>query len=716
MWILFWSTFGTNAGPLPGWTEAGPERGHVIDVAVGRSSILAVTRAGVLSADVGAKRWHRDARFPTAVKHLAAEPGTDATWATSRFGVWRVTDQAALVGTQPEGAVVDLESPSKGVVLLAVRGQEKGVWRLTEDGTRTRVLDQDPWQLDANGKDVWVGTLGGGLWFSKDGGEHFSLAEGEGASVSAISVIDGQPWVGWSDGRVTRKGAVECTLDGHALSLAGVAGRVLAVMDSAVGPASDLYACGDGAVERVQIPRMDDDPTSVQPTALWSLNEGQALLGTFRGGPMLVDRSGMKAARTGFRGILGAAGAVGPNGRLAVAWMATGVFASDDSASTWSPIAGPGQPGPVTDSTNLMFAGERLFVVDFEGIAIGLGPKWYRTAGVHAETGGRNNGLVEVTDDADGRLWARDFEGKLYQQDGATWTKCATAGVLRLDGRGDHMLLVTDRGLFRPGTCAGEPIPAWPAVTGGRTGGAWDAEAAHSDGHWLAGPGQLWFDGSPVAELPNQAVLALGVAGERVVVAFAGGEVTTCEKGNCAPATKPLPGPVVSIGFFTDGRIWAVEEKGSLLVSGGAGDVTAFSDRTAKEPKSSTQGGSNGGPAGGAESRLGAARRDEMLRIPPWRELGRPDFKPAGQIAGTSNLNGGPLPSENLSQRTAQEKAAGVGAASAGAAPVVAKGPLGLPPLSNTWFWGTIEVAVIGGLFTAVILQARGKGRGRRRR
>ncbi|MSP54604.1 MAG: hypothetical protein EXR69_03220 [Myxococcales bacterium] len=758
-----------QAADLPGWIEVGPERGHVMDIALSGESVLALTRVGVLATDLSLSRWRRDARFPAALKLLAAEPGS-AVWGVSRAGIWRVDSSARLVAPLPGAAggrtaVVDVVSPAVGVVVVALRGDDPGVWRVESgaSGGDAAVLVRtvsgiDPWQMAVDGATIWLGTLDKGLMVSRDGGKSFaSVPGGDEGAVSAVAVIDGSVWTGWSDGRVTTgpDGRVTtgpdagpsaprlvCTVRvGPPIAMAKVGERVLTVVDAATGPLSDLYECptvgppGDAVM--VPSPRVDDDPTPLQPTGLWALDAARAILGTFRSGPLLVDATGLQTARAGFHATLGEAAKPGPDGRLGVVLMSTGVYESRDGTETWTPIAARAsephsatrrrwtlspiwwswmprraQIGPVTDATDLHYAADRVTVVDFEGVTIGKRDQWSRTNGVYTAGGGRKNGLLEISDDAEGQLWGRDFDGNLWEQDGEIWTRCATGDVLRLDGEGDHLVVVTATSLLSVADCAAAGTPVWPDLPTSVTSGP---AATRSDGHWLAAPGGLWRDGEAVATLPNEAVQALSVlegaaedGSATVHVALSSGAVLSCATGTCVEATKRLPGPVRAIGQLSSGSgrgglLWALEERGSILLSHPGGTPGPVVDHLVVEADL-------GGPTRGAN--LGGETVEEQHRIPPWRSVGRPDFDK--QIPLGSRV----LPSESLAD------AVNVIGGAGGDIPAWmletplgrATGALGLPPFSDTWFWAIVEGGVLMALGIGVVRTVAGGRRGADRR
>ncbi len=694
-----------------------------MDVAVTGGQVLALTRVGVLATDAKLTRWHRDPRFPAGVKLLATGPGP-GVWAVTAAGIWRVGTSVGLVAALPEGAAIDVVSPAADVAVVAMRGTHAGVWRVEAHGEKPALVQVlagvDPWSMAVDGATVWLGTLDAGVWVSHDAGKTFAAEKALGTgTVSTVAVIDKQPWVGWSDGRVTHgaTGALACTVKaGPPIALARVAGKVLSVVDSQTGPLADLYRCGPDAVAvAIPSPTIDDDPDPIQPTGLWPLDAGRALLGTFRSGPLLATSAGLTAARTGFAATLGAKAMMEPDGAIAIALMSTGVYVSPDEGVTWSPVAPAGVGGPVTDTMDMLYQKGRMYVDDFDGITIGSGAKWYRSTGVAEASGGRPNAIIGIAMDDASRLWGRTYSGQLYRQDGAAWTECAASNVVRVEGSGDHVVVATTTGYFRADPCTAPLSAAWPDVPAAATA---KASATRSDGHWLATPGQLWLDGKAVATLPAAAVEALSAsdpgADATVIVALRGGDVVTCRAGACAVSALPLPGPASAIGAFADGRLWALEEKGSLLTSdaaGGSPGPTGNGSLIDARPAPQAEG-----------THLGGATEAEQLRIPPWRGVGRPGFR------ASSAQMPAPLGSKLLPTDATVPKEAVIPGATLPDAPLPVT-PLGVaasaprasvPPLSNTTFWEVVEGAIVAGLGAVALWRWRGGSaparRGRRRR
>lgn len=603
------------AAPLPGWRAAGPERGHVIDVAVLADAVLASSRPGVLRADRALRRWSRDPRFPAGAAHLALA-ADGAVWTDAMGAIWRVRGRAERVAALPMGgAAVDLEAVEGGV-LVAVRGEGAGLLRVGDDGAMTTVLNGvDPWVLAANGAEVWAGTLDHGLYRSTDGGAHFlPVADVAGAdvAVSALAVDGDTPLVAWADGRVTRGEETLCALGaGPASAVARLGGAVVVVADGAEGPHGGLQGCGEGKVEAVAGWPSTEDGLDLAPTGLWPLPGERLLMGTFRAGPVVGDPQGGAFARTGFRATLTSATATTEAGELIVALMSTGLFGTTDGDAWANEATANPRRGPVSDVMDLLATGPRLTVADFEGLTVGRGATWYRSDGVQVAGAGRSNALVGLAEDAAGGLWGRDVTGQLWHREPTGWTACGETGVLRFEGKGEALKVVTGAGYATLGECAGSVGPVWPDL-------GVEVTDIRSDGRWAVGHGRTWHDGEITGEVRLGAVVAVAtreVDGHtEVLAAFGDGGLMRCVDGkSCAKAAADLPSPVSSVGWLGDGTVWAAEVRGSVLVADPSGRETAFVDSGAVSP-----------PTGAPGAPVAAPTLTASLHVPPWRTIGRP--------------------------------------------------------------------------------------------
>ena len=671
---------------LPGWIEAGPERGHVIDVAVAAGQVFVATRVGVMRAAPTLDHWERDSRFPVDVQRIVAQSNA-LRWAVTSSAAWPVTDE--VFGTPislPTGGTVDALATPAGDLLVAIRGgaDGQGVWRLREGEAPSLALGGvDPWALAGSGNDVWLGTLGDGLRVSHDGGSTWdvSIPTGE---VSALLVDDGEIWAGWSDGRLTRgpSATVACMAgDGPPYAIARVAGAIRFLVDGAFGTRPELDTCADGgAVSRVNLLTPDDEPVTRFPTGLWSLDADHALLGDFRQGPFLVTRDGVSLKRSNFRATITAKGVVDGEGRVILALMGTGTYIGGPEG--WGPVSrelGPNRP--VSDAVDVVTDGDRLIIADFEGLSIRTGEVWTREPGVALDGAGRQNGLIELAPGPAGALIGRDFNGALWEQHPGGWRTCATGSVVRMAGEADHLILTTAKGFRRLDSCDEPAAEAWPGlVVRGVLG-------ARTDGHWLATPDGLYRDGAPIAAQHFGLVSALAGRGDSVLVATHEKIVYLCTPAGCAAATARLPGPVNTIGWLPNDRIFATEAEGTLLVAEGSSSVSSFHVgglHTVARGKLGPTIRLMGGPAPGS-----------ILNVPPWRQIGR-----AGGTTGQPP-DGEILPSNAVSA----------------ASPVSATGAHPQPTAGAVPWLPIVAVGAIGTLLLGlVVFRGRSRPRSRRRR
>ncbi len=554
-----------QAVPATGWIPFGPERGHVVDAAVGERRVSVATRVEVLTADPALTGWERDPRFPPDTRRLVYGP--DGTgWAATPGQLWRVKRDAELVAALGDGShAVDLAVTGDGTLIAAVRGQARGIWRVqwSKDGVVTERLleDVDPWCVIARGDQVWVGTVDSGLWSSDDDGRDFDRVLA-GVGVSALAWVDDAPWAALTDGRIVtgaRGKELARFEQGWATSMAQAGDRVLATAEGP-GHVPPLVTIQDGQVSVRTIPDLEPGTSLARPTGVWDLAGDAVLMGTFRLGPLQVGAETMAPARTGFRsGVIGGA-AASPDGKLLAALMGTGVYERQPDGS-WRVQSGSG--GPVTDAVNVEDLVTGTAVLDFEGVAWrGQSGRWSRLKGVEVSHTGRRNALVDVAVDGGGVWWAVDVKGALYQATSSGWKPCKAPKLTRLDGHGASMVAAGTQSYLHPVDCAVSPEPALAQVRVSPP----DSRVV---GPWLAAPGQLIRDGVRVATLPAAPVLAVAARGDELLVASADGTLTQCTVSGCKAAGPPTREPVAAVGWLPDGRIWLAEARGTLLVSGG---------------------------------------------------------------------------------------------------------------------------------------------------
>ena len=190
---------------------------------------------------------------------------------------------------------------------------------------------------------------------------------------------------------------------------------------------------------------VDADSGLIGPTGTWSLGDGTAMVGTFRRGPLRWDGS-LSPVRTDFHATVSGGAAMDDNGTVAMAFMGTGVYLFQHGEVLSHPTE-----GPVTDSISVSSVLGQITVVDFEGInLLQSDGTWGQMPGLPHQTGRVNNALKHVgKTDAD-TWWGVDYSGRLWNQTGGDWTACELFGVLRFDGDGEDLVIVTKRGFVEP--------------------------------------------------------------------------------------------------------------------------------------------------------------------------------------------------------------------------------------------------------------------------
>lgn len=549
-----------EAGP-PTWQSIGPERGHVVDASIQDGSLLVATRVGVMRADSSDTEWERDPRFPEGVRRLAG--WSDGAWAAPPGQLWEITDSGTRLAHSFQGGIaVDLAVLDSGRSFAAVRSPNGGALWTTDPGKSPRkILDNiDPWTLCTYENEVWLGTVDKGLWHSDDAGEDFDrILDG---AVTALGRVGDETWAAFSDGRIVNVDNNEEIVrieGGHASSIAGLGtDQALVTVISPMGQTGPLQQVKDGAIQAIQKLKVDEDIGYLGPTGTWSLNNGSALVGTFRRGPLVWDGKALSLARKNFRAFVSGGAGIDAQGRLLMAGMGTGVYTY--TAGKLSPhTAGE---GPVTDTVAIRRLGDQVSVVDFEGIVrLDADGRWQRQEGVQDIQRGQRNGLVDIGRDGDDTLWGIDGDGRLYKLVGDTWQKCKIQQALRLDGDGPHLVVATKQGFLKPN--CNQAISAFEVQT--------SAENARALGGWLATPGQLFGGGRLKARLPAGEIHALALGTKGLLVSVANEPLLLCSP-DCVKVSPVPPSSLAAIGFQPDGTIWAMEKKGTMLLLDESGE------------------------------------------------------------------------------------------------------------------------------------------------
>ena len=196
--------------------------------------------------------------------------------------MWHVADEATtFVPIAPESYPVSIGALSDGAVLAAVRGRTPGVVRASVGGgAPTTVLSGvDPWCIATRADQVWVGTLGQGLWMSNDGGWTFTLVLAE-ASISALQVVGDDLWMGLRGGQIQDPAAgleIGTVEPGWAVGFAAMEHGVLVLSAASYGP--ETLSQWDGtSLTPLPPPTVDDDPSQLNYTGIWPLPGGSVLV------------------------------------------------------------------------------------------------------------------------------------------------------------------------------------------------------------------------------------------------------------------------------------------------------------------------------------------------------------------------------------------------------------------------------------------------------
>ena len=535
------------------WQISGPERGHVLDADVGTHEVLVTTRVGVMRSDLQLSNWERDPRFPPETKRVAV--WDKGAWAAPPTQLWEILedDSMKLIKEFPNSVIVDLDARDDGVVFLGVRGARKGLWRIEPGGAAVELSSQlEPWKILVDGRDVWVGTLGQGLWSSEEGQPFAQVSTG---SVTAIERVGSRVWVGYSSGLIVdaHTQVVEAQIEDGFATRIGALGpeRAFLTVASPQRKSHPFQLLESGQLSNIEKIAVDEDSGYVGGTGVWSLKDGTAMVGTFRRGPLRWDGE-LKPARQGFQAMVSKGAAIDNHGQLVMAFMGTGVYRWKEGV-----IYPHDSDGPVTDSMIVRSALGEVVVLDFEGIKIlNEDGSWRIMRGEEDPKQRIRNMFRDIGRTEDGLWWALDARGRLWsKQEEQDWTSCFMRQGLRLDGDGAALQVVTTQGYFHP-SCTAQEFAQLRGV---------NVKESRSWGAWFAGNGTLQFMQQKIAEIPEGKVDALVKDGDGVLLSVREEPLLFC-KTECIEVAPAVPEPLIALGRLSDGRIWALEESGSLLI------------------------------------------------------------------------------------------------------------------------------------------------------
>ena len=545
--ILMWTS------AVWAWSVVGPERGHVLDVDVGTEEILLTTRVGVMRSTPTLDSWERDARFPPDTKRVATWKG--GAWGAPPTQLWEINALGKrLVQQNPQSVVTDLDAREDGVLFVGWRGKTKGLWRVEPQGEAKQIIsDIEPWQIIADGRDVWVATIAKGLWSSEDGQPFEQVSTG---SVTSIAQIGDEVWMALPTGQIVdvhTQEVVATVEGGFASHMAAVEdAKVLLTVVSPTRQAHPFQVLSDGVLTPITKLDVDEDSGLIGPTGAWKLADGTALVGSFRRGPLRWNGE-MTPVRTNFHATVSGGAAMDANGTVAMAFMGTGVYLYQDHKVLAHPTE-----GPVTDSISVSSVLGQIAVVDFEGInLLQSDGTWGQMAGLPHQTGRVNNALKQVGKTDAETWWGFDYSGRLWSHQNDEWTACSLFGVIRLDGDGEDLVVVTKRGFVEP-SCG---------QVSSKLERSLNTEESRAWGEWIATSEALYYQGQFVQSLPEAKIDSMVSDGtDGVLVSARQAPLLRCTVAECIEVASAVEEPLIAIGRLKDNSIWAVEQRGSLLL------------------------------------------------------------------------------------------------------------------------------------------------------
>jgi hypothetical protein len=600
-----------SAQAAPAWVPIGPERGHVVSAAVGEDAVSVISRVGVMTADTRLSAWRRDPRFPPETRRIAYGPD-GRIWAAPAGRLWRVEgelphERTDLVLCMPDGSTaVDLETTGTGTLLMAVRGTKPGIVRLDASKVQLPAIegegenadprcqsrpadtplemqarnapydfspfevvlpDVDPWRIATHGKLVLVGTVNAGLWFSRDDGRSFTKIM-EDSPISAVAFRGDEPWAGLPDGRLVRGNPptpVTYLALGAIQDIAALSNEVLVANRWGLA----RWTEAEGLV-RLGL-NLNEEQPGESVTGLWSISGREALVGTFRRGPLKWSEGALVPARTGFQSAVVGGAAADRQGRVILALMGTGVYLSGDSGRTWTPQVGG--DAPVTDAVSVSSGDDSFVVVDFDGWTVrDASGRWTRYPGTTPTVqDGRRNGITAIGRDEKGGWWGIDGLQGLWSFNGRAWDRCLFVGAVRFDGAGHNLRLVATQGFYRfdPKVTVQQDCSAPWVPTRQDLPRQASLSSVRIEGEWMALPGELRYAGVKVADLPPDGASAIATRGDETLLGLSSREVMVCKgqgsAARCEVLSPPLPSPAQAIGWLPDGRIWVAEPLGTIL-------------------------------------------------------------------------------------------------------------------------------------------------------
>ena len=121
-------------------------------------------------------------------------------------------------------------------------------------------------------------------------------------------------------------------------------------------------------------------------------------------------------------------------------------------------------------------------------------------------------------------------------------------GVLRFDGDGEDLVVVTKRGFVEPscGQVTTKPVPQM------------NTEESRAWGGWIATSEALYYEGQFVQSLPEAKIDSMVKDGDGVLVSARQEALLHCTMASCTEVAPAIEEPIIALGRLKDGTIWAL--------------------------------------------------------------------------------------------------------------------------------------------------------------
>ena len=137
-----------------------------------------------------------------------------------------------------------------------------------------------------------------------------------------------------------------------------------------------------------------------------------------------------------------------------------------------------------------------------------------------------------------------DYAGRLWNQTGGDWTACELFGVLRFDGDGEDLVIVTKRGFVEP-SCGKVTAKSVPPM---------NTEESRAWGDWVATSEALYYEGQFVQSLPETKIDSMVADGDGVLVSPRQEPLLRCTMDACLEVA-PGRGTATGTGSTQDGTV-----------------------------------------------------------------------------------------------------------------------------------------------------------------